>query len=110
MRLAVRPPISSPANVTEPAVGTYMPAMQLKIVLLPDPFGPISPTISPSLTSNETLETAVKPPKVLVRPLTDRRATRIARYSGQRRFGGPHRSPAWLIQRAYACPAGSGST
>ena len=77
MRLAGNPAISSPANLTEPAVGAYMPAMQLKIVLLPEPFGPIRPTISPSLTSNETLETAVKPPNILVRPLTVRSATRF---------------------------------
>ena len=44
--------------------------MQLKVVLLPEPFGPIRPRISPSLTSNETFETAVKPPNVLVRPET----------------------------------------
>ena len=75
MRFGGRPPISSPANVTEPAVGAYMPAMQLKVVLLPEPFGPIRPRISPSLTSNETFETAVKPPNILVRPETDRRAT-----------------------------------
>ena len=49
MRLAGRPAISSPSNLIEPAVGAYMPAMQLKIVLLPEPFGPIRPRISPSL-------------------------------------------------------------
>src|SRR5712691_6476892 len=55
-----------------------MPAMQLKIVLLPDPFGPISPRISPSFTSNDTFDTAVKPSNILVRPETVRRATRRA--------------------------------
>ena len=47
-----------------------MPAMQLKIVLLPDPFGPMRPRISPSETSNDTSLTAVKPPKRLVSPET----------------------------------------
>ena len=88
MRLAGRPAISSPANVMEPAVGTYMPAMQLKIVLLPEPFGPIRPRISPSSTSNETLETAVKPSNILVRPETERRATGRARFESVRRIGG----------------------
>jgi hypothetical protein len=37
----------------------------LKIVLFPEPFGPIKPTISPSSTFSETLLTAVKPPKRL---------------------------------------------
>ncbi len=44
--------------------------MQLKIVLLPDPFGPISPRISPSLTSNETSLTARRAPNLLVSPET----------------------------------------
>jgi hypothetical protein len=37
----------------------------LKIVLLPDPLGPMSPRISIGSTANETLLTAVKPPKRL---------------------------------------------
>src|SRR6266850_1818215 len=44
--------------------------MQLKVVLLPDPFGPIRPRISPSLTSNETSLTARRAPNLLVRPET----------------------------------------
>src|SRR4051812_44945033 len=44
--------------------------MQLNVVLLPDPFGPIRPRISPSFTSNETLLTARSAPKRLVRPAT----------------------------------------
>ena len=32
--------------------------MQLKVVLLPEPFGPIRPRISPSFTSKETSLTA----------------------------------------------------
>jgi len=42
----------------------------LKIVLLPEPLGPIRPTISPFSTPNDTPLTAVKPPKRLVRPWT----------------------------------------
>ena len=60
----------------EPAVGAYMPAMQLNVVLLPEPFGPMSPRISPSSTSNDTFDTAVKPSNILVRPETVRRGTR----------------------------------
>ncbi len=44
--------------------------MRLNVVLLPEPFGPINPRISPSFTSKETLLTAVKPPKTLANPLT----------------------------------------
>src|SRR5882724_954104 len=44
--------------------------MQLKVVLLPDPFGPIRPRISPSLTSKDTSLTARRAPNLLVRPDT----------------------------------------
>src|SRR5882672_1923220 len=37
--------------------------MQLKSVVLPAPFGPISPTIWPGATSKETLSSATMPPK-----------------------------------------------
>ncbi len=37
----------SPSNVTSPSVGMYSPVRQLKNVVLPAPFGPIRPTISP---------------------------------------------------------------
>ena len=51
----------------------------LKIVLLPEPFGPIRPRISPCSTSNETSLTAVKPPKRLVRPSTAQHAAHARR-------------------------------
>src|SRR3989441_7395386 len=66
-RYAARPPISAPRKRTEPALGLSAPAMRLNTVLLPEPLGPIRPRISPSATSNETLLTAVKPPKLFVR-------------------------------------------
>ena len=73
--LAVSPAISSPPSLMEPAVGMYMPAMQLNVVLLPEPLGPMRPRISPSSTSNDTFDTAVKPSNILVRPETVRSAT-----------------------------------
>ena len=36
-----------PANFIEPADGGKVPDSMLKIVLLPEPFGPIRPRISP---------------------------------------------------------------
>ena len=39
--------------------------MQLNRVVLPDPFGPISPVMLPLLTSRETPLTAFTPPKLL---------------------------------------------
>src|ERR1700683_4477582 len=70
MRYGGRPAISAPANWIEPADGGSVPESMLKIVLLPEPFGPIRPRISPCSTSNETLLTAVKPPKRFTSPLT----------------------------------------
>src|SRR4030081_2034946 len=43
--------------------------MQLKRLVFPSPFGPMSPTICPSMMSNETLSSAATPPK---RRLTSR--------------------------------------
>ena len=42
-----RPEISASANLIEPADGDNVPESMLKIVLLPEPFGPIRPRISP---------------------------------------------------------------
>ena len=56
---------------SSPPSAASAPAIRLKVVLLPEPFGPIRPRISPSATSKETRLTAVKPPKLLVRPSTD---------------------------------------
>src|ERR1700704_2077040 len=70
MRCGAVPAISAPSNSIEPAVGTSVPDSMLKIVLLPEPFGPIRPRISPCSTLNDTLLTAVKPPKRFTSPLT----------------------------------------
>ncbi len=70
MRCGGWPAISCPRKRIDPAVGAKVPESMLKIVLLPDPLGPIRPRISPSSTLNETLLTAVKPPKRLTSPLT----------------------------------------
>src|SRR4030095_13632339 len=48
-----------------PSVGTVSPARQLKKVDLPAPFGPISPTISPSSTDRSAWRTAKKLPNAL---------------------------------------------
>lgn len=48
-RAAIRPETS-----TWPLVGCKMPPMTLSSVLLPEPFRPISPTVTPLSTVNET--------------------------------------------------------
>src|ERR1700736_2988673 len=70
IRCGARPAISAPANFIEPADGGSVPESMLKIVLLPEPLGPIRPRISPCSTLNDTLLTAVKPPNRFTNPLT----------------------------------------
>src|SRR3990170_3684727 len=43
-----------------------MPVMQLKTVVLPAPFGPMRPTISPRPTVISTASKALRPPKFMV--------------------------------------------
>src|SRR5262249_53772199 len=69
-RSALMPPISAPSSRIEPAVGRRAPAMRLKIVLLPDPLGPIRPRISPLRSSKDTRLTAKNPSKLLLRDST----------------------------------------
>src|SRR3989442_11770181 len=69
-RYAGRPAISWPRKRTEPAVGLSAPAIRLKVVLFPEPLGPMRPRISPSATWKETFLTAKNPSKLLVSPLT----------------------------------------
>src|SRR5439155_1480161 len=80
---AAAPAISRPRKRTDPAVGRSAPAMRLKMVLLPEPFGPMRPRSSPSATSNETLLTARKPSKLFVRPETSSTTARRRDPSGR---------------------------
>src|SRR4051794_12760357 len=50
-------------NSIWPRSGANAPASRLKMVVLPAPFGPIKPTISPSFTSKLTPATARSPRK-----------------------------------------------
>src|SRR4051794_28909324 len=52
-----------------PPVARKMPVTRLKIVVLPDPFGPISPTISPSFIRKSKPWTACSPPNVFLSPV-----------------------------------------
>src|SRR5206468_9965265 len=65
------------------------PVMQLDAVVLPAPFGPISPTISHSFTARLRLSIAVRPPKRMVRSCTsstDTAATAPERSTGRVAF------------------------
>ncbi len=71
----LRLPSGCPSSRTCPAVGRYTPVITLKQVVLPAPFGPISPRISPRLISKETESSATRPPK---RSVTSRMASRVS--------------------------------
>src|SRR5450631_3632491 len=60
-----------------------MLAIRLSSVVLPEPFGPNTPTISPRAMPNDTSDTAVRPPKRLVSVST----------SSSMAFANQHRPP-----------------
>jgi hypothetical protein len=62
---------------TSPLVGCNTPSIMLMVVVLPAPFGPSRPTISPGFTVNESSSSATIEPYVL-RRLTARSAMRSA--------------------------------
>src|SRR5687767_7075309 len=53
----------SPSKRISPVVAGKRPAMTFTVVLLPEPFGPISPTISSLRTVRSRPSTALTPPK-----------------------------------------------
>src|SRR5258708_39871658 len=61
---------SWPLMVIRPLVGLSSPAMMRMVVVLPAPFGPRKPWISPGSTERLTPSTAVKEPYVLTRAPT----------------------------------------
>ena len=53
----------SPSSRTEPAWGVTSPEMTSSMVVLPDPLGPISPTMAPGSADRSAPSTACTPPK-----------------------------------------------
>ncbi len=76
----------SPSKAISPSSGEYSRVIRLNIVVLPAPFGPIRPAISPSLTSNETSSTATMPPNVRVTCSTESIAIGAGLYGGSGRL------------------------
>ena len=69
-----RPTSSWPSSRTEPVNGSMKPDIRLNTVVLPAPFGPIRPRISPWFNTKERSDTARRPPKSLERLLTSSNA------------------------------------
>ena len=61
MRWAGQPVTSTPSKMTRPASGGISPDTQLNSVVLPAPFGPMSPVIGPPRTARFTPSSAVTP-------------------------------------------------
>ena len=76
--------------------------MQLNIVVLPEPFGPINPRISPSATSKDTSLSAVNPPKRLTAPDTARSG--VTGCGGEPGRGRPALGPRWNDGRGPGGP------
>src|SRR3990172_5620182 len=74
IRWALQSVTSWPRKRTRPAVLRCTPLSRSKRVLLPAPFGPISPTMPPSWIAKDTLLTACRPPNHLFNPSTSSRA------------------------------------
>src|ERR1700727_2938258 len=62
------PDSAVPSNMISPSSGRNCPQTQLNNVVLPAPFGPTRPTLSPGATENEMLWTGSIPPKDLQTP------------------------------------------
>jgi hypothetical protein len=59
-----------PSSSTVPAVGRERASSMRIIVVLPEPFGPSTPSTAPAGTSRSTPETATVEPNTLRRPRT----------------------------------------
>src|SRR5258705_8012526 len=68
MRCGASPAMLSPARLIVPRSGGWMPVMRLTSVVLPAPFGPMRPRISPAPIVRATSLVATSPPKRLVSP------------------------------------------
>ena len=79
MRCAGQPAMSMPSSRIVPALARSSPMISDMTVDLPEPFGPISPTISPARRSKLMFLTATTPPKRLPSSLTCKRTAPVIR-------------------------------
>src|SRR5580692_4207588 len=84
-RLYVGRPVNGiPSKMMSPASGRSCPQTQLNKVVLPAPFGPTNPTLSPGATSKLMVCTAWIPPKDLQTPWRRRSGSTSAIGTGRR--------------------------
>src|SRR5258707_2641434 len=88
--------MAEPAIAIAPSSGASSPAMQRRIVVLPQPEGPSSARVWPSATSSETPSTAARPPKrlrksrIVTKPAMSILSQRCARGAEQRESAEQH--------------------
>ena len=92
--------MSMPSKVTLPSSGMRKPEMMSKMVVLPAPFEPMRPRISPWRSWNEVSSTAVMPPKRLVMPASLEDHGRIG---GRRRAAGTAATWPLVLGRPPPC-------
>ncbi len=100
-----RPPIGWPLKRTSPRVSGSSPLIRLNIVLLPAPFGPISPRISPRRSSNDRSLTATRPPNSLRAARTSSSGP-VAAASARCRSGGAGAGSAGFLRGNSFCSIG----
>src|SRR5438477_1957125 len=76
--------MTSPFHTTWPALAGARPAIAFKSVVLPEPFGPMMPRISPASTPKDTRETAMSPLKRFVSAWTSSSTARPSHGPGDR--------------------------
>lgn len=76
--LGLSPSATTPSTMTVPACGFTMPVIALNMVLLPEPFGPITEMMRPGSSVSEASTKAVMPPK---RTVTSRISMLMSRSS-----------------------------
>src|SRR6185295_2430111 len=96
---------SKPATVASPEVGSSSPQSMRIVVVLPEPFGPRMPKISPASISNDASSTAFTAPKCFVSPCrrtTAPFATAVSVTAARTHGADPHVSRQPRLERAAA--------
>src|SRR5262249_44940848 len=93
-----------PATVAEPEVGAMRVPSVRTVVVFPAPFGPRNPNTSPRVISKETSWNAIRSPKRLLSPRTERAVGLLVPREAAGRGGLTRRSP----RAGNAAPAASG--
>jgi hypothetical protein len=76
------PAMERPSRATRPASGTRWPLRMFRSVVLPEPFGPMRPTSSPSFTAKLARSTALRPLKDFTTLSTERHGMRCSYVAG----------------------------